>query len=381
MTRWYVPLLFGWLSALANSHGRPLPVGSPESVGLDAAKLEQAIATYAEAAGGAGASQLVVTRAGTAVWRGPEAGRVRGTRGLPKAVSTLVFGLLLDTGIIALDQPVAQHEPRFAALYPQATYRHFLTHTSGYLAIDDTIPHAELFKSPPRADPFLPEAPKHAPGTSYQPSDTAIVAAVLAATRAAGRSFDELFWAGIGAPIGIERDRFAWGAYVLPDGTRINGGAGHFHGIESSADEFAKIAVLLAHDGNWNGRQLLSRQFMAAITELQADRPQPNPKYAPSSFIFRALGVHSRRRPDLPDLPIRTTWSMASRNTWLIFVPEWQLGLVRLADERTEKDLGSESLVRLLAEIGAAMRGRDGDRAAETRSLRAVPDRPAGAPR
>jgi len=298
---------------------------------------------------------MVVVRNGCVIWRGALADHVLSVRGLPKVITAAVFGVLLDEGRISLDDRAVRHEPRLAVLYPNVTFRHFLTSTSGYRGIDDEVPSAELYSKPPLADPFFPVDPAFPPGTNFELSDSAIVMGVLAATRAAGESFEDIFWSRIGDPIGVDRARFLWGKYVLADGTHVNGGAGNFHGITTSADELAKVAVLLANDGNWNGCQLISRAFLLAATEVQADRPQPNPKYVPGGFIFRTLGVHSRMRLDLPDLPMRASWGMASKNMSIAFVPEWSLAIVRLSDERTERGIGSEALVNFLAGVGAAL--------------------------
>ena len=339
-----------------SSLARALPVATPEQVGVDGAKLAKAIEVYAKAAGGAGAERMVVVRQGCVIWRGAMADQVQPVRGLPKVITSLVFGVLVDEGKFALDDPAARYEPRLAELYPTVTFRHFLTNTSGYRGIDDLVPHSELFSKPPLEDPFVPIEPKFPAGTQFELSDTAIVMGVLAATRAAGESFEDVFWSRVGGPIGVDRERFSWGAYALPGGIRVNGGAGHFHGITTNADELAKVAVLLAGDGNWNGRQLVSRRYLQAATEVQADRPKPDPKYVPGGFIFRTLGVHSRLRLDLPDLPIRATWGMASKNTSIAFVPEWSLAVVRLSDGRPEQGIGSEALVTFLSGIGAAIK-------------------------
>ncbi len=345
-----------YLALVVAAVPRPLPTAAPEEVGLDAEKLRQAVDAYAAALGGAGVERMVVARHGCVVWRGPRAEVISGVRGLPKAVTSLVFGTLVDDGIVDLDLPAARHEPRLAGLYPRVTLRHFLTNTSGYRGIDDDEPHAELFSKPPRRDPFMPIEPQFAPGTNYHPSDTAIAMSVLVATRAAGEAFEDIFWRRLGDPIGVDRSRFSWSAYELEDGARVNGGAGHFHGIATSADELTKLAVLLANDGEWNGRRLISRDYLRAATEVQADRPQPNPRFVPTGYLLRTLGVHSRQRLDLPDLPIRSTWGMASRNTSILVVPEWGLAIVRLADDRPEAEGGSPAHVAFLAAIGAAIR-------------------------
>jgi CubicO group peptidase (beta-lactamase class C family) len=111
---------------------------APESRGLDPLALRAAVDFLKANAPRDGVDELVIVRRGALVWRGPEIDRVHGTWSCTKSFVSTVLGLLVDDGKVQLDTKVATALPSLAASYPDVTFRHLTTMTSGYRAEGDT---------------------------------------------------------------------------------------------------------------------------------------------------------------------------------------------------------------------------------------------------
>ncbi len=111
--------------------GKSWEQATPESQGVDAAKLQAAVDYLANAAGAEGVRRMVIVRHGRMIWRGPEADRVQGIWSITKAFTSTAQGLLIEDGKCTLDTLAQDYDPALAAYYPKVTLRHFATMTSG----------------------------------------------------------------------------------------------------------------------------------------------------------------------------------------------------------------------------------------------------------
>ena len=155
--------------------------------------------------------------------------------------------------------------------YGEATLRHFVTHTSGYLAVGefDVLP-VNVGARPD--DPFDPATPLFAPPGSqfaYTGTEMDMLANVL--TRAAGESLQELFTRRIAVPIGMKLDDFSWREFAANDGATITGGSGYYSDqqVEISASNLARLGHLFLNGGQWDGVQLISDEWVEQATQVQ----------------------------------------------------------------------------------------------------------------
>ena len=126
----------------------------------------------------------------------------------------------------------------------------------------------------------------------------------------------------------------------LPDETRkVLNWTG---GLEISADDLARFGHLYLNRGDWNGRQLISSEWVDAATSVQV--PPSIPDALPSS-TRKGSGVYGYHwwpngtRPDgtrrWPDAPPGTYGRSGHNNNDLFVLSSWKMVIVRLGlDER-----------------------------------------------
>ncbi|MBL8703706.1 MAG: serine hydrolase [Rhodospirillales bacterium] len=135
----------------------------------------------------------------------------------------------------------------------------------------------------------------------YASVETEILGLVLAA--ATGRPVAEYLSEKIWRHLGAEADAH-W---------QVDGGGQEmtYCCLNATLRDYARLGRLLAHDGNWNGRQLIPRQWVIDATTVPADKPflaptpqrfgygyqvwlVPGPVDEPQRRVFVLLGIHGQ---------------------------------------------------------------------------------------
>jgi CubicO group peptidase (beta-lactamase class C family) len=248
---------------------------TPESQGVDSAKLKAAISYLKDNSGPDGIKELVVIRNGYMIWKGTDIDKVHGVWSLTKSFTSTALGLLIDDGKATLQTLAKDHVPSMAATYSTVTLRHFTTMTSGYYAIGDE-PRGG-YRHGPSVTPFKPgPKPLFAPGSKYAYWDSAMNQFGNVLTQIAGEPIEDLFKQKIADRIGMNRTEWDWGDFGKVDGIVVNGGSGN-HGkhILICARELARFGHLLLNKGNWNGRQLITESWVNAATRAQVPASMP----------------------------------------------------------------------------------------------------------
>lgn len=182
-----------------------------------------------------------------------------------KSIVGLLVGVAIDEGKIrSLDEPVGNYIPAFnEGKKRNITIRHLLT-MSGGLSWDEA--YASLFSVTTHGyygddlyDLVTGLDVIEEPGRqfSYRSGDTQLLAFVVEA--ATGKSISDYAAEKLWRPMQACRD-----AYWLLD--RKGGDEKAFCCFHTSAREVARFARLMLHEGNWNGRQLISREYMREAT-------------------------------------------------------------------------------------------------------------------
>ena len=322
--------------------GRQWDVVAPEAEGLDSTRLQAAVEFLRANAGRDGVRELVIARNGRIVWEGDRATNVHGVWSVTKSFTSTCLGLLQDDGRCGLDTRAASLVPALTAHYADVTLRHFTTMTSGYRAVGDES-RADGYSHGPSATPFEPAPePLFAPGAAYAYWDSAMNLFALALTRAAGEPLDELFRRRIAEPIGMDPAGWRWGDFGEVSGHRVNGGSGNNNRhVFINARELARLGHLFLNHGRWNGRHLVSSNWVHAATSvqvsttlsnawtrsgidgpgiygfnwwcngLQPDGKRPWPAVPLETFASSRLLFITQREPDdLPD----TLWYLGAEN-------------------------------------------------------------------
>ncbi|MEV0386680.1 serine hydrolase domain-containing protein [Nonomuraea sp. NPDC050643] len=136
-------------------------------------QVREAFAAVVAEQDGQTGSQLAVHVRGRRVvdlWAGDEVGgdTLTGVYSSTKGAATLATALLVQEGVLELDEPVARHWPEFAAAGKDTiTLRDVLTHRSGVIGVDGGLPADELADDAVIARRLAGQRPYWKPGSAY----------------------------------------------------------------------------------------------------------------------------------------------------------------------------------------------------------------------
>jgi CubicO group peptidase (beta-lactamase class C family) len=221
----------------------------------------------------AGANGVIIRR-GSVIAEWGDTGRADMTFSVTKTFLSTVVGLAFDRGQIKnVTDRVATYMPKGVDLFASPhnasiTWEHLLRQTSDW--------SGTLWDKPDWADrPPRNQRPEqwerrelHEPGTFYKYNDTRINVLALAALYVLKRPLPEVLTEDIMTPIGASSG-WHWEAYenawVEIDGRRMKSvtGGGHFGGgMFINAYDMARFGYLFLQNGEWEGRQLISRKWI-----------------------------------------------------------------------------------------------------------------------
>lgn len=342
-------LAIGCATASAQSAfpGTDWQQGTPESQGLDSAKLQAAMDYYGSAVGGPGVTQAVVIRNGVLIWKGGDIDNFHHTWSCTKSFTSTALGLLIDDGRCSLDTPAKDDVPVLATAYSGVKLRHFTTMASGYGATGNDGGHGQ---SPTW---WEPSTPHFVPGTRFEYWDSAMNQFAQTLTIIAGETLQSLFKRRIADRIGMTN--WSWVPCGTVDGRVISGGAGNNGGISITAREFARFGHLFLNRGKWNGAQLISSAWVDQATRCQVPASVPlNPPgeiYGPGLYGFNwwSNGVQSNGARLYPAAPVGTfyAWGLNENRCWVI--PEWNMVLVRLGVSGSHDDAAYNTFFQMLS--------------------------------
>jgi CubicO group peptidase (beta-lactamase class C family) len=333
----------------------------PEAVGMDAARLQEAIdfavasetkaprdlaLNHALSAEGRepfddpvgpykerGPASGVVLRHGylVAEWGEPE--RVDMTFSVTKSFLSTVVGLAYDRGLIRdLGDRVQRYLPaEFASAHnAKITWEHLLRQTSDW--------EGTLWGKPDWADRPQGESatwttrPRNEPGTVYKYNDVRVNVLALAALHVWRRPLPQVLREQVMDPIGAS-STWRWYGYenswVNVDGQMMQSvsGGGHWGGgMQISARDQARFGLLTLRDGKWKDRQILSAKFLA-----QARTPTgPEPTYGFMNYFLNT------GRKLLPSAPATSFHHLGAGSNVIYCDPELDLVVVaRWIDSRS----------------------------------------------
>ncbi|MEY4278996.1 MAG: hypothetical protein RL377_1000 [Bacteroidota bacterium] len=137
------------------------------------------------------------------------------------------------------------------------------------------------------------------PGTVYKYNDTRVNALALAATTVWRKPLPEVLREQVMNPIGAS-NTWAWtgyhNAWIILDGKMIQSvsGGGHFGGgLFINAFDMARFGLLSLHKGNWNGKQIISEDWINKSTT-------PTKANVGYGFMNYFLNTNKAMYPDAP---------------------------------------------------------------------------------
>lgn len=248
----------------------PAPLRWPG--GLDAAAAEAELAAR-------GTVALLVARRGQLVYEryfdGAAADRLTGVFSIAKSVVSLLLGMAIEDGHIAgVDEPVTRYLPVLAAQDPrfaQVTLRHLLAMRSG-IAFDEgyrspTSDAARFYLGPDLKAEVARLRIGRAPNQihKYQSGDTQLLGQVI--ERATGMPLARYAEQRLWRPLGAEFDA-SWS-------TDAAGQARAFCCLNVRARDLLRLGLMVAADGQWNGRQIVGADWLRQSTAAMSGLPGP----------------------------------------------------------------------------------------------------------
>ncbi|WP_143517078.1 serine hydrolase domain-containing protein [Pseudonocardia sp. MH-G8] len=176
--------------------------------GFEVVREEFAAAVAEEGGSGAQLAAYVDGRTVVDLWTGAEVtgDTLTGVYSSTKGAATLVVALLVQDGVLELDQPVARAWPEFAAAgKARITLRDVLSHRSGVIGVDGGLTADELADDRVIATRLAGQRPYWRPGTACGYGgfvSFAIVGEVI--HRVTGRSLQEIFEERVRTPYGLD---------------------------------------------------------------------------------------------------------------------------------------------------------------------------------
>lgn len=202
---------------------------------------------------------------------------------LSKSIMALLVGIALGEGRIqSLEDNASRYVPELKdTLYGETSLRALLQMSSG-VEFDERVNGAKSDSGTrqlmdgmftPQANPIalLAACKRRAfpAGTHFDYSSGDNEATGIVLRRATGKSLSEYLSEKVWQPIGAEADATWW---VDTSGQEFPSS-----GFNAVLRDYARLGRLLAHDGAWNGRQIVSKSFLVEATTHRPEDTQLAP--------------------------------------------------------------------------------------------------------
>jgi CubicO group peptidase (beta-lactamase class C family) len=247
-------------------------MSSPQEQGMDAGPLNEMMAFIdAQAINLHG---IVVIRHGTIVAERYYGGFSEATRAevysVTKSFVSTLIGIALDRGMLeSIDQPVLGFFPdrpfeNVDERKQAMTIRNLLTMTSGLEWDESDATYMQMAGSPDWPKYILDKPMAFHPGSQFEYSSGASHLLSAIVQTSSGMNTIDFARANLFEPLGIT------GAQWIADSGGIPIGG---WGLQLTPREMAKLGFLFLHRGQWDGRQIVSSDWVNAATkkQVQAD--------------------------------------------------------------------------------------------------------------
>jgi len=240
-------------------------VGDPAELGFDPAMLEQIVSEAAPET-----NCLLVARHGQVVgewyWNGWTEESTEGVMSVTQVYASTLVGIAQQQGYLDIDDKVSEYIPEWAGTPSEnVTIRDVLSHVSGREStnsLGNEELHGRLITAPDPGRFAIDLTQEHAPGTVWSQNFPAIELLNPIITNATGQDPATFAQENLFAPIGASHTNF----------TQTNAGATWMHGfLETSCQDAARLGLLYLRNGDWNGTQLVSEEWVEEATHPSQD--------------------------------------------------------------------------------------------------------------
>ena len=198
-------------------------------------------------------------------WDGYTPKTLSGSFSAAKSIISLLIGVAIDEGKIkSLDEPVGNYVAHFKAngweklrirdLLTMSSGSNYVEKDKGYFSLNATAYYGDNEEY--MIDQLMPKEPAGV-NWEYRSADTQVLGFIV--EKAFGKNIAELVSEKFMQPMGAESD-----ALWLLDGNNKHEKA--FCCFNGVARDYARFGELVLHDGNWNGKQLVSSKYVNEAT-------------------------------------------------------------------------------------------------------------------
>jgi len=243
----------------------PLPRSTPEAQGVSS----RAIREFVEAADKIDTMHsYMIVRHGRVVaegwWKPEAADRLHVLNSVTKSFNATAVGLAIAEGKLSLDDPVLKFFPADAPADPSENLkalkvRDLLTMSGGH----ETEPRS--VNGAPSVKTFLAHPFPHRPGTHFQYNSMGSYTLAGIVTKVTGQTSLDYLKPRLFDPLGIEDPQWP----TSPEGYSLAGG-----GLKVRTEDIAKLGQLYLRGGQWNGKQLIPREWVEMATSKQVPNDQ-----------------------------------------------------------------------------------------------------------
>ncbi|WP_343624754.1 MULTISPECIES: serine hydrolase domain-containing protein [Roseateles] len=247
------------------------PLRFDDGQGRQISLLEWQKGTYTDA--------LVILHRGKIIYERYDAGmkpwQPHALWSMSKSLTGLLAVQLIHEGRIDAGAPVSRYLPELkGSAWDDATVQQTLDMTTGvqydedftnprsgifqYLIAGGLVPAPANYPGPRNMLAFLPtvkKAGEHDGSFQYKTVDTEVVGWVL--QRVTGQSLAQMLSERLWAPLGAAEDGYVW---VDPNGAQLAS-----VGVGATARDLARLGEMLRQQGQYNGREVLSRAVVAEL--------------------------------------------------------------------------------------------------------------------
>ncbi len=185
-------------------------------------------------------------------------------RSATKSILSLLIGIAIQEGFInSIEDNLGQFfydHPSLSSddTKKSITIRHLLTMKSGFSSIDKGVEPIKFIKSKDWVDHILKRPLQSSPGTifDYNSANTHILSAII--TKTTGMNAAMFAKKYLFDPLGI--NDFIWDND--PNGNSFGGG-----NLFLKPNDLAKIGFLLTHNGEWKGKEIVSKNWISESLE------------------------------------------------------------------------------------------------------------------
>lgn len=334
-------IVFGSLTASCDTQPEQVfpkedwQTSTPERQGVDSKKMYEALEYLASQSKKNRNKELLIIRNGYQIFAGENIDSTHNIWSCSKTFTSTVLGLLIDDGRISLDNRAADFEPLLEEFYPDVTFRHFTTMTSGYSAKGRS-----RWSDTDYADWSLtvyePEEPLFPTGTAYAYWDEAQMMFGRTLTRILQKPMYEFLKERITDKIGMGD----WSWYPEKDlnGIPINNGCTN---VFLNAKQFARWGWLFLNEGSWEGQQIISKSWVKMATSVQVPVSLPmgetdrKETIGPGCYGFNwwVNGTLSDGTMKLPGAPEGVYFASGLNNNKCMIIPQWNMVIVRMGED------------------------------------------------